>query len=89
MRSGFWPVVGLLPKWLKLWSGMPIRLAIGSKTFASRVRLAWRLSRPVVPPALDAAQQAALKAPVQATPRAAGIDLANWNWKVVRLFIQK
>ncbi len=23
------------------------------------------------------------------TPRAAGIDLANWNWKVVRLFIEK
>jgi transposase len=30
-----------------------------------------------------------LKAAVQATPRAAGIDLANWNWKVVCLFIQK
>ena len=23
------------------------------------------------------------------TPRTAGIDLANWNWKVVRLFIEK
>jgi transposase len=28
-----------------------------------------------------------LKAAVQDRPRAAGIDLANWNWKVVRLFI--
>jgi transposase len=26
---------------------------------------------------------------VQATPGAAGIDLANWNWKVVRQFIQE
>jgi transposase len=30
-----------------------------------------------------------LKAAVQDAPRAAGIDLANWNWKVVRLFIEK
>jgi hypothetical protein len=30
-----------------------------------------------------------LKAAVRATPRAAEIDLANWNWKVVHLFIQK
>jgi transposase len=28
-----------------------------------------------------------LKAAVQEAPRAAGIDFANWNWKVVRLFI--
>jgi transposase len=30
-----------------------------------------------------------LKAAVQDTPQATGIDLANWNWKVVRLFIEK
>jgi transposase len=30
-----------------------------------------------------------LKAAVQATPRAAGLDLANWNWKVVRQFVQE
>jgi transposase len=30
-----------------------------------------------------------LKAAIQATPDAAGIDLANWNWKGVRLFIQQ
>jgi transposase len=29
-----------------------------------------------------------LKAAIQGTPRAAGIELANWNWKVVRQFIQ-
>jgi transposase len=30
-----------------------------------------------------------LKAAVQAAPAAAGLDLANWNWKVVRQFIQE
>jgi transposase len=30
-----------------------------------------------------------LKVAVQGAPAASGIDLANWNWKVVRLFIQK
>jgi transposase len=34
------------------------------------------------------AQQAQLKATVQTTPTAAGIELANWNWKVVRQFVQ-
>jgi len=30
-----------------------------------------------------------LKAAVQAAPEAAGIEMANWNWKVVRTFIQQ
>jgi transposase len=30
-----------------------------------------------------------LKAAVQAPPAAAGIDLADWNWKVVRRFVQR
>jgi transposase len=41
------------------------------------------------PPALDAAAQAHLKAAVQAPPSNAGIELANWNWKVVREFIER
>src|ERR671927_1050123 len=41
------------------------------------------------PPALSADQQAELKAAVQAPPAAAGIDLADWNWKVVREFVQR
>ena len=41
------------------------------------------------PPALDGDQQAQLKATVQALPEKAGIDLANWNWKVVRRFVQE
>src|SRR5688572_573906 len=35
------------------------------------------------PPALTGARQAALKAAVQASPRAAGIEAGDWNWKVV------
>ncbi len=41
------------------------------------------------PPALDGDQRAQLKAAVQALPEKAGIDLANWNWKVVRRFVQE
>ena len=41
-----------------------------------------------LPPALDGDQQAQLKAAVQALPEKAGIGLANWNWKVVRRFVQ-
>jgi transposase len=40
------------------------------------------------PPALDSTQQAALNAAVQDSPHAAGLELANWNWKVVQLFVQ-
>ena len=36
------------------------------------------------PPALGEAQQADLKAAVQELPTKSGIELANWNWKVVR-----
>jgi transposase len=37
----------------------------------------------------DGAQQAELKAAVQAPPRAAGIELADWNWKVAREFVRR
>ena len=40
------------------------------------------------PPALDTEQQEQLKVAVQAPPGAAGLELANWNWKVVREFIE-
>jgi transposase len=42
----------------------------------------------VAPPALDADVQAGLKVAVQVTPREVGIELADWNWKVVRQFIE-
>jgi transposase len=40
------------------------------------------------PPVLDTEKQAELKAAVQTPPKDAGIDLADWNWKVVREFIE-
>src|SRR5712692_9378480 len=42
-----------------------------------------------VPPTLASPQQAELKAAVQAPPSAAGIELADWNWKVVHEFVQR
>lgn len=36
---------------------------------------------------MNPAQQAALKEAVQHPPREAGIDLADWHWKVVRRFV--
>jgi transposase len=41
------------------------------------------------PPALAAAQQVELKAAVQASPRAAGIEAADWNWKAVRAYCEE
>src|SRR3954453_9744446 len=41
------------------------------------------------PPALDERQQAEVKEAVQAAPREAGIDLGDWNWKVVRQFVDE
>ena len=39
------------------------------------------------PPALDEAQQGELKAAVQEPPARMGIELANWNWKVIHQFV--
>ena len=41
------------------------------------------------PPALDVEQRAELKASVPGSPSQAGIDLSNWNWKVVRRFVDE
>ena len=38
---------------------------------------------------MDAAQQAQLKAAVQASPREVGIAAGDWNWKVVRTFCKE
>ena len=42
---------------------------------------------PVSPPALGETQQAALRAAAPELPAKWGIELANWNWKVVRQFV--
>ena len=39
------------------------------------------------PPALDQAKQEELKAAVQQSPAASGLELANWYWKAVRQFV--
>ena len=41
------------------------------------------------PPVLDQAQREELKGAVQEPPAAAGIELANWYWKVVRQFVSE
>ena len=43
----------------------------------------------MVPPALEAAQQAALKGAVQELPANSGMELANWNWKVVCQYVSE
>ena len=43
----------------------------------------------MVPPALCEMQQAELKEAVQEQPAMAGIELANWNWKVVHRFVSE
>ena len=43
----------------------------------------------MVSPALEAAQQAALRATVQELPAKSGIGLANWNWKVIYKFVSE
>ena len=45
--------------------------------------------QPVVPPALDQAQQEELKEAVQQPPATSGIELANWYWKVVRQYVSE
>ena len=44
---------------------------------------------PGVPPGLGETQQAALKAVVQELPEQVGIELANWNWRVVRQYVSE
>ena len=43
----------------------------------------------MAPPALTPVQQAELKAAVQRPPREAGIEQADWHWKVVRRFVSE
>ncbi len=64
-------------------------MANGWRPFGRLGRLVSRSSTLAGPPALGSQQQAELKAAVQAPPTAAGIDLADWNWKVVREFVQR
>ena len=55
----------------------------GWTTFAKAGPKVWSLSRLGVPPVLNRGQQNQLKSAVQNPPGEAGIELSNWNWKVV------
>ena len=68
---------------------MPIRLVNGSGHSPRAVPRHWFLNPVAVPPTLDVEQRAELKAAVQRSPWQAGIDLSNWNWKVVRRFVEE
>ena len=68
---------------------MPIPLANGPRRSRSAVRRRWLLSSREVPPPLNEEQQAELKRAVQGSPSQGGIDLSNWNWKVVRRFVEE
>ena len=57
--------------------------------FRGRVQRGSPSSKRAVPPALSKEEQAELKAAIQASPREAGIELSNWNWKVVRQFVRQ
>jgi putative transposase len=65
--------------------------AVGSwlAAFRRAGRSRWPSRTPVAPPALNPAQQAALKEAVQRPPREVGIEQANWHWKVVRRFVSE
>lgn len=41
----------------------------------------------MVPPALEDEVRAGLNVAVQAAPGEIGVDLANWDWQVVRQFV--
>ena len=69
------------------WSGTPTLSDVGRRPAVREGLRPGSPSRPVVPPALDQAQQEELKAAVEQPPAAAGIQLANWYWKVVHRFV--
>ena len=68
---------------------MPIRLANGPGHSRRAAPRRWFLNRVVVPPALDVERRPELKGAVQELPSQAGIDRSNWNWKVVRRFVEE
>ena len=70
-------------------TGSPHRRPMGRRLRRGRARsLDFRAVRGF-PPALGEAQQAALKEAVQELPAKSGIELANWNWKVVHQYVSE
>ena len=89
MGYGCWPKGGRPLKWLRLWRESLIPSETGWTTFAKAGPKVWSLSRLGVPPVLNRGQQNQLKSAVQNPPGEAGIELSNWNWKVVRQFLKQ
>jgi transposase len=87
MRSGWRCRAGPPPRWPLRWGATRTRWRVGWPPFAGTGPPRWPSPTPAAPPALNPAQQALLKAAVQQPPREAGIDLADWNWKVVRRYV--
>ena len=75
--------------WPWRWSAIRTRSARGWPPFAATAPPRSRFCTQVAPPALNAAQQAALKEAMQHPAREAGIALAAWHWKVVRRFVNE
>ena len=70
-----------------LGTGSSHHWTMGRRPWRGRAcRLDFRAVRGV-PPAIDEAQQAELRAAVQELPAMSGIELANWNWRVVNQFV--
>ena len=89
MGYGCWPKGGRRSKWLRLWRESLIPLETGWPTFAEPGPKVWSLNRLGVPPVLSRGQQNQLKSAVQNPPGEAGVELSNWNWKVVRQFLKR
>ena len=89
MGYGCWPKGGRRSKWLRLWRESLIPLETGWPTFAEPGPKVWSLNRLGVPPVLSRGEQNQLKSAVQNPPGEAGIELSNWNWKVVRQFLKR
>jgi len=88
-RCGWRCRAGPARGWPRRWGATRRRWGPGWPTVAATAPARWPACRQVGPPALNPAQQAALKAAVQRPPREAGLDLADWHGKVVRRFVSE
>ena len=89
MAYGCWSKGGRSLKWLRLWRETLTPLETGWPVFAGPGPRVWSLNRLGVPPALNAGQQDQLKSALLNPPGEAGVELSNWNWKVVRQFLKQ
>ena len=90
MPYGFWSKAGLRWRWpRRCGTGCPYHWPVGCRLRRGRSGGDGLRAVGWFPPAIDGVQQTELKAVVQEFPAKVGLDLANWNWKVVRRFVQE